>query len=164
MLQVNFPNKLYLTIEHSVGAEGRFEFEFWYTDQDAQVLGDQTAEQASDDDDNGYSLIQLTEVQDKDEANLTYVYVCGVVGFLIITSIVVIVIYRVRKQRKLSIEVKSERERGIMPKWVDAKAKVEAPAQKFVTTAIVQNEDSLLHENESPESLRNDSHLRQPRP
>lgn len=164
MLQVNFPNKLYLTIEHSVGAEGRFEFEFWYTDQDAQVLGDQTAEQASDDDDNGYSLIQLTEVQDKDEANLTYVYVCGVVGFLIITSIVVIVIYRVRKQRKLSIEVKSERERGIMPKWVDAKTKVEATAQKFVTTTIVQNEDNLLHENESPQSLRNDSHLRQPRP
>ena len=126
MLKVNFPNKLYLTIEHSVGVEGRFEFEFWYTDQDAQILGDQTAEQVSDDNDNGYSLIQLTEVEDKEEANLTYVYVIGVVGFLIITSIAMIVIYRVRKQRKLSIEVKTERERGIMPNWVDAKTKVDA--------------------------------------
>ena len=109
MLKVNFPNKLYLTIEHSVGADGRFEFEFWYTDQDAQVLGDQTSELVSDDDDSGYSLIQLEVVQDKEEANLTYVYASGVVGFLIIISIAVFVIYRVRKQRKLTIEVESER-------------------------------------------------------
>ena len=58
LLKVNFPNKLYLTIEHSVGVAGRFEFEFWYTDQDAQGLGDQTGEQVSDDD-SGYSLIQI---------------------------------------------------------------------------------------------------------
>ena len=67
MLQVNFPNKLYLTIEHSVGAEGRFEFEFWYTDQDAQVLGDQTAEQASDDDDNGYDVYDEGEYDDQEK-------------------------------------------------------------------------------------------------
>ena len=59
LLKVNFPNKLYLAIEHSVGADERFEFEFWYTDQDAEVLGDQASEQGSDDNDNGYSLIQL---------------------------------------------------------------------------------------------------------
>ena len=83
-------------------------------------------------------------MQDKEEANLTYVYVIGVVGFLIITTIAVIVIYRVRKQRKLTMEVKSERERGIMPNWVDAKTKVDTTAKKFVTTTLVEKDLSLM--------------------
>ena len=32
LLRVGFPNSLYLTIEHSTTADGKFTFDFWYKD------------------------------------------------------------------------------------------------------------------------------------
>ena len=50
LLKVSFPNKLFLSVEHSVESIGPFSFEFWYKDQ--EVIG--AAEEVKGE---GYSLI-----------------------------------------------------------------------------------------------------------
>ena len=58
MIKVDFPNKLFMTIEHSLHIPGRFEFEFWYTSQD-ENYGNETQLEENLDETYDYRLYQI---------------------------------------------------------------------------------------------------------
>ena len=110
MIRVDFPNKLFLTIEHNVSQSGRFEFEFQYSDQRDEDENDSAGD--------GYSLIHLKPVvKEHKPADMTLIYIFGGVAALTVIIILICVARKVRKQKKLTEEVKTQRDNGIMQKW-----------------------------------------------
>ena len=116
MLKISFPNTLYLSIYHKINSSGRFEFEFWY--ENNNVLSEKGDEVDGLLTKKSYSLVDIEkEVKEQEEANMMWVYIVGGFSALVIAVIIFLVVSKVRKQQSIQAIAKNEREGGLVKTW-----------------------------------------------